>query len=125
VGQAYIGTSTDKDGHWLAGENTYRLHVPADVPAKLFWSVTAYDTDTRCFIHSPEDMADRSSLMDVRKNAAGSGDIYVDPNAPAGFEHNWIPTIPGNGWFAYFRLYGPAEPYLNQSWVLPDFERVK
>jgi hypothetical protein len=125
VGQAYIGTRTDKDGHWLAGENTYRLRVPANVPAKLFWSVTAYDTDTRCFIDNPEDIADRSSLMDVRKNADGSVDVYVGPNAPAGFEHNWIPTVPGKGWFAYFRLYGPTEPYFNQSWVLPDIELVK
>jgi hypothetical protein len=63
--------------------------------------------------------------MDVRKNVDDSVDIYVGPNAPAGLEHNWIPTVPGKGWSAYFRLYGPTEPYFNQSWVLPDFERVK
>jgi len=72
VGQAYIGTRTDKDGHWLAGEHTYRLRVPAAVPAKLFWSVMAYDADARCFIDNPEEIADRSSLMDVRKNVDGS-----------------------------------------------------
>ena len=25
---------------------------------------------------------------------------------------------------AYFRLYGPLEPYLSRSWKLPDFEDV-
>jgi hypothetical protein len=45
--------------------------------------------------------------------------------APAGFEKNWIPTAPGKGWFAYFRLYGPTEGYFNQSWLLPDIELVQ
>ena len=37
---------------------------------------------------------------------------------------NWLQTNPGKSWFAYFRLYGPLEPYLNRSWKLPDFEDV-
>ena len=32
-------------------------------------------------------------------------DIYVGPNAPKGFENNWIPSVPGKSWFSYFRLY--------------------
>jgi hypothetical protein len=27
-GQAYLETSKDEDGDWLAGENNYRLHLP-------------------------------------------------------------------------------------------------
>jgi hypothetical protein len=35
----------------------------------------------------------------------------------------WIKTIPGKGWFVYFRIYGPAEPAsFDGSWQLPDFE---
>ena len=26
----------------------------------------------------------------------------------------------GKGWFAYFRLYGPTEPYFSKSWQLTD-----
>ena len=44
VGQAYLGAYHDQDGRWLDGGKAYRLHVPADPPAKLFWSVTIYDT---------------------------------------------------------------------------------
>jgi hypothetical protein len=32
----------------------------------------AYDADARCFIDNPEEIADRSSLMDVCKNVDGS-----------------------------------------------------
>jgi hypothetical protein len=125
VGQAYIGTRTDKDRNWLNGTNTYNLRVPAIVPVKSFWSVTAYDNNTRCFIENKEEIADCSSQMDLRKNGDGSADIYFAPKAPAGFEKNWIPTAPGKGWFAYFRLYGPTEGYFNQSWLLPDIELVQ
>ena len=43
VGQAYLGAYTDADGQWLDGGRAYTLHVPADPPAKLFWSATVYD----------------------------------------------------------------------------------
>ena len=50
--------------------------------------------------------------------------IYCGPKAPAGFEKNWIPTVPDKNWFAYFRFYRPTEPYFDRSWPLPDFERL-
>src|SRR5262245_57635113 len=42
--------------------------------------------------------------------------------APAGQESRWIQTIPGKGWFADFRVYGPA---FDGSWKPGDFEEVK
>jgi hypothetical protein len=36
-GSVYLGTYKDKDGNWLDGANTYRLHVPTNAPAKQFW----------------------------------------------------------------------------------------
>jgi hypothetical protein len=65
------------------------------------------------------------SRKDLVKNADGSVDLYVGAEAPQGKEKNWIPTAPGRGWFAYFRLYAPTEPYFDRSWSLPDVERVK
>ena len=69
-------------------------------------------------------LADRSSRMDLRQNSDGSVDIYCGPKAPAGFEKNWIPTVPGKNWFAYFRFYQPTEAYFDRSWPLRDFEQV-
>jgi hypothetical protein len=45
-------------------------------------------------------------------------------NAPAGFQQNWIPTVPGKNWFAYFRFYQSTEAYFDRSWPLPDFKQV-
>lgn len=126
VGQAYLGTyELAADGSRLDGGKNYRLRVPPNVPAKQFWSVTLYDVDTRSFIVTKEQIADRSSRMDLAKNADGSVDIYMGPNAPKGFEKNWIPTVPGRGWFTLFRLYAPTEAYFNKSWPLPSIEQVK
>jgi hypothetical protein len=121
---AYLGAYKDKAGEWLDGGTSYRLRVPPNPPIKLFWSVTVYDVDTRALILNDQKIADRSSRMDLRKNADGSVDIYCGPKAPAGFEKNWIPTVAGKNWFAYFRFYQPTEAYFDRSWPLPDFEQV-
>jgi len=121
---AYLGVYKDKNGEWLDGGVSYRLRVPSNPPVKLFWSVTLYDVDTRALILNDAKIADRSSRMDLNKNDDGSVDIYCGPTRPAGFEKNWIPTVPGRNWFAYFRFYQPTETYFDRSWPLPDFEQV-
>jgi hypothetical protein len=121
---AYLGAYKDKAGRWLDGGNSYRLRVPPNPPVKLFWSVTLYDVDTRALILNEQKVPDRSSRMELRKNEDGSVDIFCGPVAPAGFEKNWIPTVPGKSWFAYFRFYEPTEAYFDRSWPLPDFEQV-
>ena len=126
VGSVYLGAYKDKDGAWLDGASSYRLRVPANAPVQQFWSLTLYDVATRALIQNKEQRTDRSSRQpDLVKNADGSVDLYVGPAAPAGFEKNWIPTVPGKAWFPYFRLYAPTEAHFNRTWVLPDFERVK
>src|SRR4030095_16579387 len=75
-------------------------------------------------VRNEQKIADGSSRMDLRKNDDGSVDIYCGPKAPAGFEKNWIPTVHGKNWFAYFRFYRPTEPYFDRSWPLSDFEQV-
>jgi len=125
VGSTYLSAYKDKAGDWLDGANNYRLHIPANAPAKQFWSITLYDVSTRALIKNGTDITDRSSRQDLMKNSDGSVDLYFGPTAPKGFEKNWIPTVAGKAWFPYFRLYGPTEAYINRTWVLPDFERVK
>jgi hypothetical protein len=55
---------------------------------KQFWSVTVYDVDTRMLIQNKQQIVDRSSRQDLVKNADGFVDLYIGPNAPAGFEKN-------------------------------------
>ena len=125
VGQAYLGAYKDSEGEWLDGGTSYRLHVPSDPPMKEFWSVTVYDVDTRCPIDNEQQIADRSSRMDLIENSDGSVDLYFGPEAPEGKEKNWVPTVPGKGWFTYLRLYAPTEAYFDKSWRLPDIKQIK
>jgi hypothetical protein len=125
-GSTYLASYRDSGGSAFDGASTYRMHVPPNPPAKQFWSVTLYDLSTRCLIQNKEQLADRSSRQpDLLKNADGSVDLYFSPAAPKGFEKNWIPTVPGQAWFAYLRLYAPTEAYFDKSWALPDIEKVK
>ncbi|WP_347977378.1 DUF1254 domain-containing protein [Microbacterium sp. ProA8] len=121
VGQAYLGSYTDGNGDWLDGARQYTLHIPAHVPAKLFWSATVYDVATRCLIDNDQQRGDRGSRdPELVANADGSVDLHFGPTAPASGETNWVQTIPGKHWFSYFRLYGPLEPYFDRTWKLGD-----
>lgn len=121
VGQAYLGTYTDADGQWLDGGRAYTLHVPADPPAKLFWSVTVYDSESRCLIDNAQGRGDRGSRdADLSHNPDGSVDLYFGPEPPTGRESNWVQTLPGRHWFSYLRFYGPLEPYFDRTWKLGD-----
>ena len=84
-----------------------------------------YHNDTRYLIQNEQKRADRSSRYDLLQNDDGSVDIFFGPTPPNGKEQNWIATNPDEGWFSYFRLYGPLEAYFDRSWVLPSVEKVR
>lgn len=125
VGQAYLGAYYDNEGNWLDGAKNYTLNVPANPPAVNFWSITVYDSATRCLIDNPQQNADLSSRKDLIKNADGSVDLYFGPKAPAGKEKNWVQTLPGKHWFTYMRFYGPTTAYFDKSWKMDDIKEVK
>ncbi len=124
-GQVYLSTYKDKEGDWLDGDINYVLHIPANLPAEVFGSISLYDVDTRCLLQNEQKKADLSSRMDLIKNKDGSATLYMGPDAPEGKEKNWIPTVKGKAWFPYFRLYSPKQSFLDRSWVLPDIEKAK
>jgi hypothetical protein len=121
----YLATYVDAQGSKLRGENTYRLHVPANVPAKQFWAVTLYDLETCSFIRDVASVGLDSYDQKMHRNGDGSVDLYFAPKAPSGQEANWIPTMPGRGYFPWFRFYGPDKSLFDKYWKLPDFEIVK
>ena len=124
AGQVYIESQKDGDGKWLDGGKNYKLTVPANAPVKQFWSFTVYDNDDRCLIDTG-DLPDKSSRMDLAKNNDGSVTLYFGPKPPQQAPaKNWVKTVPGEGWFTYFRLYAPTQPYFDGTWQLPDIERV-
>jgi hypothetical protein len=124
-GQAYLGAYHDRDGRPFDGGVSYHLQVPPDVPAEQFWSITLYDVDTRGLIRNKEEVADRHPREPgLIRSADGSVDLYFAPAAPVGLENNWIPTVTGRAWFAWFRLYAPLQPYFDRTWRPPDIEKV-
>ena len=126
AGSLYWLGNRDNTGAFVDGGKTYKLTVPQPVPAGLFWSVTIYDAATRSEVQTAQDRAALRSLFELRDTGAEkSVDLYFGPKAPAGREGLWIQTIPGRGWFSYFRIYGPQEAAFNGSWKPGDFEEVK
>ncbi len=125
-GSQYALNVTDKNGKYLDGSKTYRLNIPTDVPAKDFWSVVAYDPQTRSELQTGQPFPSRNSKRDkLAVNENGSVDLWFGPKAPAGKENNWIETVPGKGWFVLLRLYGPLEPWFDKTWQPGDFELVE
>jgi hypothetical protein len=122
--QTYLIASKDKNGDGFDGAKTYRLHVPPNVPVKLYWSVTAYDRQTHALIKNMQRASRASNAADVQKNTDGSVDIYFSPKPPSGKDANWVPTDPQRGFELLFRLYSPEKELFEKKWVLPDVEPI-
>ncbi|MGD9031446.1 MAG: DUF1254 domain-containing protein [Desulfobacteraceae bacterium] len=125
VGSQYLTCYRDAGDDFLMGDNVYKLHLPKGIPAKNFWSVTTYHPETRSLLQNGTPKPSISSYDNPEVNDDGSIDIWFAPEAPKGKEKNWIKTIPGEGWFIYIRLYGPLEPYFDQTWKPDDIVKVK
>lgn len=125
AGSLYWLGLRDSQGAYLDGGERYRLNVPLPVPARLFWSVTVYDAQTRSQIATDQGAAALRSLFELKGVTGESVDLHFGPDAPpAGSESRWIKTIPGKGWFVYFRIYGPEPSAFDGVWKPGDFERV-
>lgn len=124
AGSLYWLGARDAQGAYLDGGQQYTLTVPQPVPGKLFWSVTVYDSKTRSQVQTAQDKAALRSLFEL-KNVDPSQPLtlYFGPKAPPGQENRWIQTNPGQGWFAYIRIYGPEAAAFDKQWKPGDFER--
>ena len=124
AGSQYLWTPRDGSGAFLDGGKDYRLRIPENIPVKNFWSVVAYDADSRSILRNDQPFPSVSSYTGPRANSDGSIDIYFGPKPPAGKEENWIQTRPVRGWFVLFRFYGPLEPFFDKTWKPDDIQPV-
>ena len=125
-GSNYAMEYTDKNGKVLKGNNIYKLHLPSNIPAKQFWSVTIYDPQTRSQLQTNQRYPSKNNKRDkLNFNKDGSIDLYFAPKPVKGEKANWIQTVPGKSWFAVLRLYGPLEPWFNKTWKPNDIELIK
>lgn len=114
----------DKKGMYLDGSKTYKLTIPGPIPSKLFWSVSIYDSGTRCFVQTDQNRAAIRSMFELNDMNTKSYELFFGPQAPIGRENQWVKTIPGKGWFSYFRIYGPTKDAFKGKWKPGDFEEV-
>lgn len=123
AGSAYAYTAKDVTGAWLDGGRTYRLTLPPSIPAKNFWAVDLYDTQTRSLLETDNLYPSLASVNGtVQTHEDGSVDLWFGPTAPEGKEPNWIQTVPDKSWFAMLRLYGPLEAWFDKSWRPGEIE---
>jgi hypothetical protein len=123
TGSAYAYATRDSMGQYLDGGKTYKITLPAPIPAGQFWSFMVYDGQTRSMLETNQKFAGLdSNKKDIEKNPDGSVTVWFAPKAPVGHEANWVQTMPGKGWNSLLRLYAPLEPWFDKTWKPGDFE---
>jgi hypothetical protein len=60
-----------------------------------------------------------TSYARLDTNPDGSADVYFDPVPPEGRQAHWLQTVPGKGWFVYFRWYGLTRGLLRLGLATP------
>lgn len=130
IGSQYIIANLDVNGNPMNGSNTYKLELPANIPAKRFWSMTVYDNQSRGMLQTDQKYPRAGSQTypspAAEQNADGSTTLYFSPTQPDGVARgNWIQTVPNKGWFAMLRFYFPTEGFFDKTWRAGEFELVK
>lgn len=125
-GSDYAITYLDNRDQPFDGAKTYQITIPANVPVADFWALTVYDSQTRSMLKTSQPFPTVGSQSEgLRANRDGSYTVYFGPEAPQGFENNWIETIPGKSWFVAHRMYGPEKAWIEKTWRIGDVELTK
>jgi hypothetical protein len=121
AGSKYPYTYVDADGDLLDGSCHYRLRLPADPPAALFWAVTLYNVTDGTMPETPQLMPSINQFNRTEHNDDGSLDLYFGPTCPAGVpDANWIQTVDGRAFLCCIRFYGTAIEFYDQTWKPDD-----
>ena len=122
----YAARTVDDTGQALAGAHRYHLHFrPEHIPpAGAFWSLSAYDAQSRRLIENP---IQRYSIGDrtpgLVKNSDDSLDIHISRERPPEGASNWLPVGTGP-FYLVVRIYEPGPSVFDGSYRLPPLERV-
>jgi hypothetical protein len=124
----YPISQKDVDHRSYSGANKYIMHFPKGElpPAEGFWSLTMYDTDY-FFVSNPIDRYSISARQNLKPNADGSVDLYIQSASPGkDKEANWLPA-PSGDFILMMRSYWPSatDPsLLDGSWKVPIVMKV-
>jgi hypothetical protein len=120
----WSGSPTTRARPWWAAATIAWVCRPASPPPTSGrWRL--YEAENASGLANGQPFPSLGSRDKPAQNADGSTDLYLGPKAPNGKEGNWLATVPGRGYFAILRLYGPTEAALNKGWKPGDIEKVK
>ena len=106
----YPTSEVDAQGQPYDGKNKYVIHFPAGQtpPVEGFWSLTMYNAEY-FFYDNELNRYTLSARNDLKKNADGSIDLYLQHEPPGPEkESNWLPA-PAGKFILMLRLYWPQE----------------
>jgi hypothetical protein len=112
-----------------SGDKKYVMHFPKGQlpPADGFWSLTMYDKDY-FFVPNALNRYSISARQDLKPNADGSVDLYIQNESPgADKESNWLPA-PKDKFILMLRLYWPRKTppsILDGTWKIPQVKPVQ
>jgi hypothetical protein len=111
------------------GAKKYVMHFAKGElpPAQGFWSLTMYDKNY-FFVQNPINRQSISARQNLKPNADGSVDLYVQNERPGGDkESNWLPS-PKDKFILMMRIYWPSEKapsILDGTWKIPAAKAVE
>lgn len=124
----YPTSEDDADGQPYSGANRYVVHFPKGQtpPADAFWSITMYNKDY-FFVDNPLNKYTVSPRDNLKYNADGSLDLYIQHASPGqNREANWLPA-PDGKFVLMMRLYWPSEKspsIIDGTWKPPAVNLV-
>lgn len=125
----YPTSEADADGNPYSGANKYVMHFAKGElpPVNGFWSLTMYNAEY-FFVDNPLNRYTLSARNDLKKNADGSVDLYLQTENPGPEKQsNWLPA-PAGKFIPMLRLYWPKETppsIIDGTWKIPAVQEVK
>jgi hypothetical protein len=125
----YPTSETDAEGRSYDGMSKYVMHFDKGQmpPVDGFWSLTMYNAEY-FFVDNPLNRYTLSARNDLKKNADGSIDLYLQHENPgAEKESNWLPA-PAGKFIPMLRLYWPKETppsIIDGTWKIPAVQKVE
>lgn len=124
----YPTSEVDTDGKPYSGANNYTVHFAKGQtpPADAFWSITMYNAEY-FFVDNPLNKYTVSPRNDLKYNADGSLDLYIQHKSPGkDKEANWLPAPEGK-FVLMMRLYWPKQSdpsIIDGTWKPPAVKAV-
>jgi hypothetical protein len=91
-GPAYAATFRDSKGNYFDGGKTYKITLPAPIPAKEFWSFAVFDNQTRSLLETDQTLAGLDShtpeLKKIPKGRSRFGSVrrLLPDRNPTGYK---------------------------------------